>query len=104
MFPAMQPRYAASLFADDDGSISECGAFAEFSWFVRDHLAELTEDDLRRIAGLVNKCMAAPEGDLAAAGAAVCFLSNLSHEPAAAALAPHLTGNAAEFLRVVHDA
>jgi hypothetical protein len=96
IFPELARQFADSDFRDESDVLSCCGAFMEASRFVRDRLDQLSPADLARIGRFVTECMTTPDSDLDTA-AATCFLENLAYEPAADAIAPYLSGNAAEY-------
>ncbi|HEU4557888.1 MAG TPA: hypothetical protein VFS20_08570 [Longimicrobium sp.] len=98
IFPELAQQFPDSDFRDENDVLSRCGAFFEASRFVRDRLDRLSPEDLARIGRFITECMTTPESDLDNA-AATCFLENLAYEPAADAIAPYLSGNAAEYFR-----
>jgi hypothetical protein len=93
-------RSADNVFREDDGSFTECGAFAACSHFVRENYERLSANQRSQLGALVGQCMSSPNAALSNA-AATCFLENLSEERFSSDLEGHLADEALEFYRSI---
>jgi hypothetical protein len=81
LFPDFAARWESpdNLSRDRDGSVTLCGAFAEFSQFFLERYEELPPERLQALGWILAECMADPESELDEA-TATCFLENVAAE------------------------
>jgi hypothetical protein len=99
MFPEFAQFWdkATNCHRDADGGFTLWGVFAEFSHYFREHFTSFSASTLATLGAFLEECMASPGSDLDNA-AATCFLENVAGEESAAALRPHLSRRAQDFL------
>jgi hypothetical protein len=88
-----------NYFRADDGSFTRCGAFAQFSHFVRAGYERFTPAQVAQLGAFVSECADSADADLRDAVAA-CFLENIGGERFSSNFHQHLTGTAAQLFTV----
>jgi hypothetical protein len=99
MFPEFRAQWDSpeNLHREDDGTVTLCGVFAEFSYFVGERFASLQASALDHLGAFIEQCMDLPGSELDTA-VATCFLENVAGESFTSAFSEHLGSRARQFL------
>jgi len=82
LVPGFRTVWEDSLFVGEDGSFTAHGVFSEFSTYVREHLAEFSEETRTSLFRYIEQCVTTNiHSDAGVSNAAcTCFLENIAGE------------------------